>query len=135
MRHVAITISEFTTLASRILWRTQAHSRGNHGSRNLQIFEGPLDVVECHGDPLMDLSWLNRQRFGDREDGFFAFELPPIDGRSRLAREVRQSLTFLIVYHVFFEYPHDAIEFSNADSLLRISRAFGCFTRKLPAAR
>ena len=31
------------------------------------FLEGPLDVIKCHGDPLMDLSRLDRQLFGDCE--------------------------------------------------------------------
>ncbi len=49
------------------------------------FLEGPLDVIECHGDPLMDLSRLDRQLFRDCGNRFFAFEVPPNDGRLLLS--------------------------------------------------
>jgi hypothetical protein len=44
-------------------------------------------VIECHGDPLMDLCGLDRQLFGECGDGFFAFEVPPNDGCLLLSRK------------------------------------------------
>lgn len=47
----------------------------------------PPRQSHSHGDPLMDLSRLDRQLFGDCGDGLFAFEVPANDGSLQLSRK------------------------------------------------
>ena len=51
------------------------------------FFERPLNLIKCHGDPLMDLRRLDRQLLGDWGDRFFVFEVPSYDGGFLLSGE------------------------------------------------